>query len=418
MESKLNNHTIRNSEPKELAKYLRSALQATDSGSISTHLLAAVASESLPSTVFSTWLSVCVDLAALDDALRQEHSILVRKLAIDRFGKLIRTSRLQAAWSAVGGTQGLLHFLAMASVNEVKRFSRTVGRSGTSITARRERQGLVTELLKALAHEHFPETKLRSTDGRPLLRHYANMVPAGTPELVVAWMSDRTRGTPDAKKLMLAHPDFSQERCRGLVFARHDYKKVSSLYFAMLSRLPPYSSDEKGVSQSMAFSIQLLRDFNAGEAKAWDGLLNELAVPLVRRLWRRRCLPQTRVQVLDSVLTYLQKYPEAAEQLHLRQHGIWDYAVRMWSQHPQHLQAVLIAFMSRVPTKASEDFRAIAVSLERVVERLRLPLLRLLLQHLGHFSLDLESDEELNGVRMSGQLTSSCYWRSRMLACF
>jgi hypothetical protein len=196
MATHLDNGFIRRSSPSALAAYFMEALKTTGTNEISSHLLSAVATEALPPTVFAVWLGVCHNPGALNDVLWQTHSAYIREQAIRRFGKLIRTNRCLEVCNCLGGTTGLLDFLAWASVLEVRFFCKIVGASGTSSKVRPERERLVTELLKGLAHEHFPESRYKTTDTRPLLRHYASLLPACTKEMALIWMDNKELPRP------------------------------------------------------------------------------------------------------------------------------------------------------------------------------------------------------------------------------
>ncbi|KAK5110980.1 hypothetical protein LTR85_000690 [Meristemomyces frigidus] len=398
MDSALDNNVVRNSTPAELAKYLRAAPKARDSNAVTVHLLAAIASESVPPTVFSTWLSVTHDPAALVQALHQQQSVLVRRLAITSFGKWFRSSRVSEVWSALGGTEGLLQFLTQASVNEVDLFCRTVGRSSTTLVSMQERRQLVTELAKALAYESFPDADYKTEDRRPLLHHYAKMVAAGTVDFVAAWMENKALPRPGLKRLMRAHPDTIRQRYIEDIVG----KKTQNVYAPLLTGLPPVATQEQGVSESMAFSIRLLQETNTNGSVIVNAHLfwNSLAVPLVRRLWLRRCSNVKRLAVLGLILTYAQRHADAAATFDLGHGAAVAFVVRMWSRHPDRFQDLLVAFLQLTSTTVAQTFKASAALAEIVRPQLRLLLVRLLLQHLKCFSLDLESDEDLKNCKI------------------
>ena len=387
MEASLDNATIRNSTPADLAKYLRSALTTLDSNTISTRLLNAVAIESIPPTIFDIWLSVCHDFEPLTAALQQEHSIRVRKTAIEHFGKWLRSTRASEVWSAVGGTRFLLEFLAQASVHEISWFCKAVGRTRTVITARQQRQTLITELVEALAHEYFPNAKYRSQDQRPILHYYARLVPACTSDFVKKWMSNKSLPPCDASKLVSAHAELVQEQCLDAV--RRGDKRPAGLsrrYASLLTNLPPLPSSDAGVSESMAFSMRLLREMYLDDRLVIDPISfwNCLAKPLIRRLYRRRCSIETRVETLRMISVYIQRHCDSPYQLAFESNGIHFYIIRMWARHSEQLQDLLVAYFKLVPARghdlrAHEDLYVIAALLGTVKPGLRLRLLRLFL---------------------------------------
>jgi len=167
----------------------------------------------------------------------------------------------------MGGTEGVLKFLAAVSVDEVRLFCRVIGRTSTSGIVRRQRQSVVTELLTALACDHFPDTKLRSADRRPLLRQYVRMLPACTADFLDTWMSSDSLPTPNAKKLMEAHPDLLRNRCLQESGSEHDTERHLDRYAPLLTDLPPLPSAEPDISESMAFSTRLLEELKEGRTQ-------------------------------------------------------------------------------------------------------------------------------------------------------
>ena len=412
MKHKLNNNVLRSSAPAELATYFRTTLKESNTKAITGQLLTAIAVESVPpKSVFSVWLSACQDPACLVDAMRQEHSLAVRKLAIRHFGKWLRGPGFAVVWATMGGTQGVLDFLATISVNEVRLFCRVIGRTSTSGIVREQRQSVVTELLTALACDHFPETKLGTTDRRPLLRQYVRMLPACTADFVDIWMSTDGLPAPNAKKLMEAHPDLLRNRRLWESGSEQDTERHLDKYTPLLTDLPPLPSAEPGVSESMAFSTRLLEELKAGRAQTEpDQFQDHLGVPLMRRLWRRKCSNEKRLVVLQSLKDYLQSQPKAAKRLRLEQDSILAYLIRLWSRHPYHFEGSLVDIARLVPEDELKSLRPITSLVELVKPTLRLPLLRLLLQHLRNFRFDLDDDSQLKDQLKS----QSTYWPSRL----
>ena len=483
----LDNATIRNSTPADSAQYFRSALETLDSNAISAHLLDAVAIESIPPTIFHIWLSVCHDFVPLAAAFQQQYSILVRRTAIKYFGKWLRTGRASEVWSALGGTQGLLTFLAEASVHEVVHFCRAVGRSSTTLIARQERRALVTELVEALAHQHFPDAKSQSHDKRPLLHRYAHMVPACTVDFVRKWTSNELLPLGDVSDLTLAHEDLAQEWCLNAV-EQGDVENPCDLqpYRALLTgasktldaakqseakesrRMTPYfrsitkpqrqamfstkqqmalsqrkmprrkltgslrttsqlsmtrslpatylpladgslqdfeisTTGEQEISVSMAFSLRLLREMQSDDQLVTHSFWDYFTLPLIRRLWRRRCSTEICVETLRMLLPYIERHCDSPERLDFDNGGIMAYIVRIWARDPEHLQDVFIAYLTAIPARehadpqAHEDLHTFAALLRAVRHGLRLPLVKMILRHTKTYSVDLESDDDLKG---------------------
>ena len=111
--SAIDNTVLRNSSFLDLAGYFKQLLTRTSNEAITDHLLAGLATDALPLRVVSVWIAGFADAVEIIKALSYEESAGVRRLAIKRFGKCLRSeASMTALWVAVGGTPGLLQLFA------------------------------------------------------------------------------------------------------------------------------------------------------------------------------------------------------------------------------------------------------------------------------------------------------------------
>ena len=105
----MDNATLRRLPSRELALYLHDGAAKQSTEVVSEHLLSAIEQMVLAPYVFSIWLRATADYAVpLINALRQDYSKYVRKVAILRFGKELSTAHWKDAWGKLGGTLALL----------------------------------------------------------------------------------------------------------------------------------------------------------------------------------------------------------------------------------------------------------------------------------------------------------------------
>src|SRR6266536_1679828 len=179
----IDNSSLRQLAPPELAIYFCRLSKYHPEESISTHLFSAVERQSLPPTVLSVWLSIARTPATLLEALAQVFSVQTRRIAIKRLFKLLRESRWRETWEGLGGTPGLLSLLKGFSVLEVKFCLNLLPRCLNG-PERTEKQTKVTELLRGLLPSIYPDAPFKNSDERPLLRHYQLLLPGCNSEFV------------------------------------------------------------------------------------------------------------------------------------------------------------------------------------------------------------------------------------------
>lgn len=394
---------IRNSEAKELATYLRKVAGSTTSQSVTDELLTAISSESVPPGAFTVWLSASGDPGPLRQAVQQDHSRSIRTAGIRRFGKWFRTSRLTEAWQVLGETAGVLHVLSRLSVYDVKQFCSEIGRSGTIKVQQDLRQRYADQLFKALCYQHFPETDLKTSDPRPLVLHYQDILSACSPDLVVRHLEAEVTAptTKSTRRLLQAYSSVLRDKYLSVVTGETGRWKSIGDCSLLLWNIPSDtpSNQNSRLSTSMVFSINLLqeltgeRNLSKLDSRAFD---RALVTPLLRKLCRRRCEPQLFRDVVDLVVSYARRYLlGGTNPITLTRGGaVWSLVSR-WVQSAPQLESSLVDLLGTLNMSVPTRVEHLVPLIRSVPLRLRWELLMLLLKHIPQYATDISSDDEL-----------------------
>ncbi|KAI7336423.1 hypothetical protein KC315_g2768 [Hortaea werneckii] len=400
-EDQLNNSIIRTSEPAELAEYLLSAARRYGSPAVSSHLLQAATTESIPAkAVFSVWLPACQDAACVVTAMTFERSRSVREMATKRFGKLLRSARFAEAWNALGGVEGALEYLARASVRDVAFFCRTIARTGTCTKAIVERQEAIAELLQALLPQYFPNTTHRTSDKRPLERCYALMIAAGTPEIADTCSSLDIWPQQRNTRYLSAHPYVGRKQCLKAMTAKDRFAHFFKTYGPLTRSIPREAVQGSLLSASMSFSITILEELTAGRITIENDFLfwNDFCILLLRRLYRRRCSAETCtkvVKLLHQNFAFSGKellYPGLNRGAML---ATVSHVVKIWSRYPQALRPVLQDFFSIFDSRDDKILHSLVDWISAIRPQLRYDLVKLFLASAPCFKMDIEDDDQL-----------------------
>ncbi|KAI7354866.1 hypothetical protein KC354_g10991 [Hortaea werneckii] len=400
-EDQLTNSVIRTSEPAELAEYLLSAARRYGSQAVSSHLLQAATTESVPAkAVFSVWLPACQDPACVVTAMTHEHSRSVREMATKRFGKLLRSARFAEAWNALGGVEGALEYLAGASVRDVAFFCRTIARTGTRTKALVERQKAIAELLQALLPQYFPNTMHRTSDKRPLERCYALMVAAGTPEIADACSSLDIWPQQRNTRYLSAHPYVARRQCLEAMTAKDGFAHFFKIYGPLTRSIPREPVHGSLLSASMSFSITILEELTAGRITIENDFLfwNDFCIPLLRRLYRRRCSAETCIKVvklLHQNFSFSGKellYPGLNRGAML---ATVSHVVKIWSRYPKALRPVPRDFFNIFDSRDDKILHSLVDWISAIRPQLRYDLVKLFLASAPCFKMGIEDDDQL-----------------------
>ncbi|KAI0125302.1 hypothetical protein BJ170DRAFT_686166 [Xylariales sp. AK1849] len=387
MAPQLDNTTIRNSSPTELARYLQTQLHSASWQPISDHLIASVASGSVPPSVFQVWLSVCKDANAIAAALHQDASVLVRHVAMRRVGKLLRKDgSFSAMWTALGETKGLVDLMASFSVDEVGVMCETIGFSSAAIGAVKLRQQAVSELYDALRGVG----SVQNPDTRPLASFYRHLLPACTVETSLDYTNDRS----PSRKICQVHSDTYEKRALQDIFLTQGSDKNIVVHKNLLERSRP-------------FAIHVLERFASNDTalqKNVDVFVGCLATPLMRRTCHKRIKDGSQELILELIVECAEKEPKIADGIHWGQGGLLFYSTQIWkrsrNESRDRVEKLLVRLIRAMPQKKSSNLSSVSMIMRRVQPVLRYRLLRILLRNLRWYALDIESETAENDKKL------------------
>ena len=411
----MDNSTLLHMNPRELALHLRHASEEQSAKAVSIHLLEAIKLEALPPTIFDTFLTSVKSLWSFSEALLQEYSKKVRYAAIRRFGKDLKGVQWEGAWQEVGGTKGLLDLFPRLSVLEVKELCKVIGHCpGRSVVRNHiERQRRITELLQCLMSPLYPSSPYKSSDQRPLLSHYAKMVPACTSDFVESLFCHESHPLLESlsKKVLVQHHfellrrlvlnNVSHEDSMGGNSACRALENILLGYIpSLLQFAPSLPAVEPRFSTSMSLAVTILERITVGQDSRFSEsmFMSVLMIPLMRRLQAHRVDPSRTQQIVRLAAKYLQRHERARAQLSLERGHLICYIAMSWSSAPSLFQECLTEFIILLRDRAQRDLTCYQVLLHQVLKSQRYGLLRIICLHSSAIRTDIDADDELKAV--------------------
>lgn len=402
----LDNDTIRQLTPSELALYFRRASQDRNTSLLAVDLLRSIEQETLPPTVFAVFSTSIDPPCPLFDALWQQHSKYVRRVAIQSLGRAMRSPDWTAAWEDVGGTQGLLSLFARLSVKEVKELSRAIGRcKGRSTIHAEERKLRVTELVKCLLPSIYPNSAHQTSDQRQLQHHYAHMVPACTSDFVEKLLCEETHPLFEALPIKPV-ATYHVQSIRRLVLDGICHKisvdhSVLTRYLPLLSQsVPSISGPKPGISASMAFATAVIKSLATREETVLPEslFLPFVMLPLMRRLKSHKVdLEQVRSTV-NFAIQYLKGKSRVRSLLSITDNSLLSYVAYFWSLDMKLFEKQLSTLLHM----ANHSSRIILSSYPRLLRSVkksaRYSLLRLICLSSTDASIDIDTLEGLKVI--------------------
>ncbi|KAH7264816.1 uncharacterized protein BKA55DRAFT_557084 [Fusarium redolens] len=335
----------------------------------------------------------CNESEIIDD-LRQTESATKRKHTIRQFTKALRREdRFQPAWDAAGGASGLARLMAEFSIRDVRDMCKRLGWTASAQKAQPQRRAALGELVTILYEGR--------EDDRPLASFYQDIIPACNLELVQKFEKDRRIEwtPPQTKRLFLGHREQHEDKFLGEIFS-----KDKNIRFYQHRRL---------FRGNIGFCEKILTILLAKEGKVHvpSDLIDEVAMPVLRRLLKSRYDDGTRIKYLSLVLQCVQEHEEEiAGQLVLRQGGLLQYTVDRWakaaddSESKRQYESCLVQAIELLPKEKSP------IDLERIRQTLRVPweldvdgrydFFRLFILHHKDYKIDIESDSEQDLSRL------------------
>ncbi|KAG5789104.1 hypothetical protein H9Q69_011838 [Fusarium xylarioides] len=327
------------------------------------------------------------------DDLRQTESAIKRKLTIRQFTKALRRGdRFQQAWDAAGGASGLAHLMAEFSIRDVRDMCKRLGSTASAEKAQPQRRAALGELVTILYEGR--------EDDRPLTSFYQDIIPACNLELVKKFEKDKKFEwtAPQNKRLFLGHRAQHEDK-----FLSEIFSKDKNIWFCHNRRL---------FRGNIAFCEKILTTLLEKEGKVHvpSDLIDEVAMPVLKRLLKSRYDDESRIKYLSLVLECTQKHGEISQQLVLRQGGLLQYTVDRWakaaddSESKRQYQARLVHVIQLLPSEKPP------IDLERIRQTLwvsweldidgRYDFFRLFIQHHINYKIDIESDSEQDLARL------------------
>ncbi|KAF2128711.1 hypothetical protein P153DRAFT_432302 [Dothidotthia symphoricarpi CBS 119687] len=374
--------------------------------SVTQQLLDLIERGSLSASTFRIWLAVSSSPVVLRQSLEQNISVGVRLLGIKLLHKKLGSPRWREFWDGLGGTAGLLDILSNLSVREVQGTCQAIGRMVRSgeLDAKRQRG---TELFKSLHPTFFPDMRHKTTDLRQLTKYYQLLVPSCSQDLVNELISGENVGRwrhINNKNLLQYHSECVGRHGMQSVSAGSSVNGKTSANLEALSRhFPSQATPEPGISASMAFSLDLLRELVQTGTRIVDveWAVDVLIRPLLKRAVRKKVSSPRIQEIVDLVLQYLERHPGAAKRLTNNRDDVLHLIASCWSRRSvkfeRQLKYVLhLVFDDMTQISAFEDLM-IGIPKSR-----RYALLRLCVQEI--MGIDLDAETGLGKLR--GPLTS------------
>ncbi|KAH4613203.1 hypothetical protein HBI73_126390 [Parastagonospora nodorum] len=406
MATTLDTRRIRRCTPAQLRDYFKGIQHDVAEKLCTLQILDAISRGSVaPSPIFSTWLGVTKSPSAIQSGLQQTFSILVREISITHLGKAFCSSRWKDLSNQLGGVPGLLNLLNNLSVAEVRNTCKALSRCarGEDITDKRR---FMTELFMGLQPHVFPDVPVKSTDGRPLGRHYQRLIPSCTEELVERIVSGDLKGRWKPvrhKHLVQYHPEIiRREQLRALNDKTRpgiDQKKFQSL----LTIYPQDLGTMQGFSASMNFALDLLRKLSASTEKLLsdDIFINDLVRPLLSRALKKKLEWCTVREIVDLTLLYLETHPSAGKEISISKGDVHYLVAQCWAHEPEMFEAQLkkLCSDSVFGTSSHDDIDEWNEFVDGIPRHRRYALLRLCFAESTR--MDLDSDDDLKKVKGS-----------------
>ncbi|KAF2156329.1 hypothetical protein K461DRAFT_275448 [Myriangium duriaei CBS 260.36] len=408
MAVQLDHAALRIDRPREIARHLKDRFKATTTdhlSSITAQIDASVAGGLIPPRVFVIWIGITrrKDPDALVAGLRQSHNLAVRSGAISFLTKALRQAdTFGPTWNAVGGAGGLADLMVEFSVNDVKAICSSLGKTGSAVGARVERQQRISELLELLCGQ-----STAGRDPRPLKKFYKDLVLASTDDVVQNWeRKEKVKWSAGQRALLFrAHSRRYEQKFLDEIFSV-DHKDVSFEDGKHLFKPNPSFAE---------LILARLTDIEGGKkVRIPHDISTSFIRPLLKRLSRRRFQNEYRVEVFKKIVQCFEKHRALSDgHLHASQGGIFRYALQYWNEVPDGQKGDWYESLeSLAPLLPKTDLKTLS-AVEDLVKMVKVPLryslLRLLLKQTKNYKLDIDSFSEAD-ARGLRQIPQSRAW--------
>lgn len=403
----------------KIAQYFLALRKHHQDDSITAALITSTSHERIPPTCLCVWLSASECNSALLHALQQTYSTRLRKSAVRRFRHVMASPSWDRLWTTFGALPGMLQLLQNSSVESIQTMCMALGKCGRGARSL-AREACLDDLVRALLPSFYSDVALKSADRRHLVRYYAHVVPACSPDFVRSVVGDPknplSRHVSD-KAVLSCHPTLIQDiHFQSLVVVERDpvmlrYCHQSRVLF---TQKPPRMSEQPHFTATMLYSLRVLRAVDHDEVVHTLDLntfVDDLCASLTSRLLKRKADWTLVKEVFELVLSCLKAQLEKSAS---PESATWDtistlilvYA-KAWSEQPATFEDVLLRLLGMVKPKQHQRHFQLQHYLDAVPRTQRYSLLRTLLTFAGGDIDKIEELESLRGFKWTASMLST-----------
>lgn len=404
MNTVLDAQRIRASTPAQLCQYYKELRAQASDELITAELLRAIEFGSVSPSNFDVWLGITQSPTVIREGLHQDHSAIVRQFAIAHFRRRLHSAAWRDAWTGVGDIPGILGILAGLSVMHVKKLCQILGRCAKGKDMK-EKRDCITALFKALHPSTYVNTKYKTSDQRPLAKHYGLLLPACSEELVEFALTAGAKGIGKharERDLLEHHPE-----CLGRIqlsrLKNEEMKAIDREHIKSLAnRYRTTVSPSDGFSNSMKYSLDCLRTLASLENSKIDEsfVVNTIIQPLLNRAVRKRVKWDMILDIVHLTLQYFGKNPTAGKMINLDEKHIVHLVACCWSRKPQLFESQLRALFNHLVDgiKSLDTLTCWGKILSGTLPQRRYALMRFCIQASTGLDIDIDADlEKLKG---------------------
>ncbi|KAK5656097.1 hypothetical protein OQA88_5236 [Cercophora sp. LCS_1] len=344
----------------QVTEILEKALETTDTASLTAHLLSSVEAGAIPPTVFHAYLPLSRDPRCLAAAIRQTHSASIRREAITKLRKDLRTGpEFRATWAALGGAAGIAALMRELSVSDVESLCRGIAqaRPQRDTSAAAEREEAISELFSLVYKRKLDglddEPNHPDRDERPLRKTYGQLLSACTANVRDQWRRNEEPSCKATDKVKAPYPDYVEPGQDDKVKAPVQRRNASVRLDGVAWLLNEGNLDK--------FQADIVEKIDACDAKGLKvdaaKFMEELLLPLAKGVAKWKLVSGARDKAWDTILASLKRWPDLAHELDFEPDGLLSRAIHWWNYVPteeRHLRAgvVLQSLLDLVPTAA------------------------------------------------------------------
>lgn len=255
---------------------------------------------------------------------------------------------------------------------------------------------------------YFPGAQFKTSDDRPLLRYYQLLLPGCNSKFVDNILHDgRNPLLSDMKfhnktnsDLLREHYEIVRQQSLEYIFGT-TYTAINIHYYLgpLLRYAPGLPTNEQGISESMAFSLHVLRELvSQPHIKVHLNVVTELIEPLLWRARKMKVDHGTIMEILDLSIAYLSSHLNEAKHLSFGPKRFLRMCIMLWARPSTQgldFESRLISILRILPSDRNQNLQEYRDTLWRVQRPLRYRLLKLFFLHIGEKSVDIDEEERL-----------------------